>query len=612
VFPSFARAVEELIENAAKHGGDAPDIAVSIEPVPNAVEIRISDDGPGLADHEADVLKTGAETPLTHGSGLGLWLVHWIVTSHDGSITATGTERGTSMTVSVPRTQTTENTTVQNRLRQLTRARDQYQAAFEEASDAIIIFNDDARILDANPAAAPLLRLDRQDLLGRTLPDLLPAEFGFGNVWQELQTTGTSRGTVKFDGEDCEDRTVEYSAQADIIPGQHLVISRDITDRTKQEQELSRLKQRYETVLDAAPDPVFVANGETGEIIEVNGAAASLIGLPRDELVGQHYTTFHPTEDAELYRDIFEQSLETQGRVSRLSNGSHIELLTADGETVPVEYSIGSVSLPDAPVIVGIFRDLSDQIERERALEDTTQRLELALEGTDTGVWDWNIETDEVRWAGSLERLVGIEPGAFEGTFDAFVERIHPDDREKVAAAVERAAQTESGFQSEFRLQCENDTPIWVESRGEVYDTGGDAKRMVGIATDITERIERKRRLELAETVFENTQDALFVIDVTESHEFYIDRVNKTYEGLTGLSRSEITGKTPRDVVGDEIGSEIESRYTKCLERQETITYREEIPVGNEQRQWETKLTPVITEERVEKLVGAMREVTAV
>ncbi|WP_435062865.1 GAF domain-containing sensor histidine kinase [Halobaculum sp. EA56] len=104
LLPSFERAVEELVENAVKHGGEEPTVAVAVESVPNAVEIRIADDGPGLPDHEAEVLNAGTESPLLHGSGLGLWLVRWIVSGHGGSVEATDTDDGTTMTVSVPRT----------------------------------------------------------------------------------------------------------------------------------------------------------------------------------------------------------------------------------------------------------------------------------------------------------------------------------------------------------------------------------------------------------------------------------------------------------------------------------------------------------------------------
>lgn len=106
VAPSFERAVAELVENAAKHGGDGPTVTVAVAETPIEVEVRISDDGPGLADHEIAVLETGSETPLTHGSGLGLWLTHWIVTGHGGSVDASVSAGGTTMRITVPKSST--------------------------------------------------------------------------------------------------------------------------------------------------------------------------------------------------------------------------------------------------------------------------------------------------------------------------------------------------------------------------------------------------------------------------------------------------------------------------------------------------------------------------
>ena len=225
VLPSFEQALEELIENAAKHGGETPTVTVTVEVVPNAVEIRITDDGPGLDAHEVNVLKTGEETVLTHGGGLGLWLVHWIVSSHDGSVDATVTEEGTTMTVTVPRKPDTDS---QEPLTRLTQARDQYQAAFENAHDAMVVLNDDARIVAANSEAARMYGMDRQELLGQPISRFLPDGFEFEDEWSEFQKTGTERDIVTFVTPDDEKRSVAYSATADIVPGQHLVISREV------------------------------------------------------------------------------------------------------------------------------------------------------------------------------------------------------------------------------------------------------------------------------------------------------------------------------------------------------------------------------------------------
>jgi len=130
------------------------------------------------------------------------------------------------------------------------------------------------------------------------------------------------------------------------------------------------------------------------------------------------------------------------------------------------------------------------------------------------------------------------------------------------------------------------------------------------ILRDVTGREARKQERQLAETVFENVQDAVFLIDVVDEQEFYVLRVNNAYEDLTELSNDDIQGKTPPEIVGSEHGAEIESRYRECIKRRETIQYSETIPVEGEERHWETRLTPVIEDGTVVRLVGAMRDVT--
>lgn len=92
--PRIETAVWELLDNAAKHAGDEPAVTLTLTQSDETVVITVSDNGPGLPEDEQEVLVAGKETPLVHGSGLGLWLVHWIVESVDGSLYAENTENG--------------------------------------------------------------------------------------------------------------------------------------------------------------------------------------------------------------------------------------------------------------------------------------------------------------------------------------------------------------------------------------------------------------------------------------------------------------------------------------------------------------------------------------
>lgn len=230
VRPSFETALTELLENAAKHGDEQPTVTVRIERAPDTTRIEIADDGPGLPKQEQEVLTNEVETPLVHGSGLGLWLVYWIVTAHGGDLESTVSEEGTTMTISLPRVpNASSNAELSDQLPDLMRSRDRYRAVFEESNEAMVITNDDAQIIDANPAASTVFEVETDFLLGRSLPEILPESFDFDTVWSTFRTGGVIRDTMTVANEDGNKRTLEYIGTADIVPGQHLLIVHDIT-----------------------------------------------------------------------------------------------------------------------------------------------------------------------------------------------------------------------------------------------------------------------------------------------------------------------------------------------------------------------------------------------
>jgi PAS domain S-box-containing protein len=311
VLESFERAIMELVENAAKHGGAQPTVTVSVESRPDSLELYVADDGPGLSEQERAVLREGAETPLVHGSGLGLWLVHWIVDSHDGSVDATVTEQGTTMTVSIPRLPESGH---KKKITELTRARDQYHAAFEEATDALLITDDEGRIVDANAGATAVFGLDRQQLLGRSLREFLPADFDFDNEWQQFQTDTERRDTVTIHGADGVDRAVEYAGAANVVPGQHLFVARDVTSRNRREAEL-RMKTQ---AMDESPIGIAITDPSLDDnpMVYANDQFCELTGYERDEILGRNCRFMQgPESDPETVEEI-RQGIESHEPVS--------------------------------------------------------------------------------------------------------------------------------------------------------------------------------------------------------------------------------------------------------------------------------------------------------
>lgn len=270
--------------------------------------------------------------------------------------------------------------------------------------------------------------------------------------------------------------------------------------------------------------------------------------------------------------------------------------------------------------LVGAFQDITERRCASEALSRSRERLHLALSGASLGLWDWNITDGTVvfneQWAAMLDySLEDIEPHV-----DTWVELVHPDDLPRVTEALQEHLEGRSPlYETTHRMRAQDGSWRWILDRGKVVDRDAEGKplRATGIHQDVTERKEAQYRLRQLkqeyEAVFENAQDALFFVDVHPTEDgprFTYARLNPNHQEQTGLSEEEVRGKTPREVLGDELGATVESRYRRCVEEGATIEYEETLPLPAGTRMWHTKLSPVIFEGAVTHIVGIARDVT--
>lgn len=130
----------------------------------------------------------------------------------------------------------------------------------------------------------------------------------------------------------------------------------------------------------------------------------------------------------------------------------------------------------------------AERIASRRELESRA-RLELSLEAGGMGTWDWDLNTNSVTVSSGMERLIGLQPGTFEGTGQAFIDRVRPDDQDAVRHALLAAVDGAADYADEFRVLGAAGEVRWLETRGRVVATSeGVAIRMIGVAIDVTER----------------------------------------------------------------------------------------------------------------------------
>src|SRR3989442_1266341 len=128
------------------------------------------------------------------------------------------------------------------------------------------------------------------------------------------------------------------------------------------------------------------------------------------------------------------------------------------------------------------------------------QRLQLALQLARMSTWEWNVQTGEASWSRELEATAGLAPASFGGTFQSFLELVHPDDREYVRQTLVQAVEETRRFELEYRIVLPDGQTRWRTAAGDVLAIeGGKASRMIGVGQDITERKEAEHRLSQAE-----------------------------------------------------------------------------------------------------------------
>ncbi len=137
--------------------------------------------------------------------------------------------------------------------------------------------------------------------------------------------------------------------------------------------------------------------------------------------------------------------------------------------------------------------------ERTAELRATKERFELAVRGSTDGLWDWNIQTNEVFYAPRMKELFGYLDDEFPNVFDSFESRLHPDDHDWVLREINAHLHQCQPYDVEYRLQTKSGEYRWFRARGQaIWNEAGQPLRMAGSITDVTEQYQLRERFRLA------------------------------------------------------------------------------------------------------------------
>jgi PAS domain S-box-containing protein len=325
-------------------------------------------------------------------------------------------------------------------------------------------------------------------------------------------------------------------------------------ERNRAEEALAEERNLLRTIIDNLPDYIYVKDTESRYFVSNTAHVRFLGATTLDEVVGKSVFELFPQElAAQYYADDQEviqagQPLLRREERSVDQAGNPVWLLTTK---VPLQDSDGEIV-----GLVGIARDITERKEAEEALRVSEERFALATQGANDGIWDWDIQDNSLYWSPRLKELLGYADDELEVDFDTFESYLHPDDRERVGAALEAHLKDRVTYDVEERLRTKPGEYRWFRARGQaLWDEAGNSIRMTGSVTDITERkqaeAEREQLLTALEyrsaqlqTAAEVSRAGGSILDPNELIQQVVDLVGKRFDlYYAGLFLVDETGK---------------------------------------------------------------------
>jgi two-component system, cell cycle sensor histidine kinase and response regulator CckA len=310
----------------------------------------------------------------------------------------------------------------------------------------------------------------------------------------------------------------------------------DITDHKRAEAALRESEERYRLLFEANPHAMWVYDLETLRFLAVNDTAVRQYGYSRAEFLGMTIADIRPAGD----RDRLHAAV--GGLSPAPTPGSLWRHRRRDGSLIDVEIRSTDFESDGRRARLVLALDVTERLRAEAAVREAEQRFRLIAETIDEVFWITNPEVNRVLYVSpAYERVWGRPVADLESDPLEFVRAIHPDDRDRVAAAFHDPS---GYFQEVYRVVRPDGSVRWVEDRGfPVRGETGAIECLVGSAQDVTARYqaqaERERSTELLRTVLGSVSDAILTID----ERGIVHSANPATERMFGYSEADLVGR---------------------------------------------------------------------
>lgn len=259
----------------------------------------------------------------------------------------------------------------------------------------------------------------------------------------------------------------------------HETATQDDARRRQLEDQL-RMKGH---ALDHSSEALYLV-GEHGCFVYVNEQACRSLGYSREELLTMRVADIDPDFDGKLLH----------GETGKVRVAGEVFVFETrhqrrDGSIYPVEVQVSELQYNGQVLGMTLVRNISERKTIEQTLRDNEHMLQEAQRIAHVGSWDVDMVNDKLIWSDEIFCIWEIDKTKFKANFAAFLETVHPDDRDRVSLAYNEAITNHTRYDVEHRLLFPDGRIKYILERGEPkYDAQGKPVRFIGVSLDITER----------------------------------------------------------------------------------------------------------------------------
>jgi PAS domain S-box-containing protein len=473
----------------------------------------------------------------------------------------------------------------------------QHSLILTQAGEGIYGLDGDGLTTFVNPTAARLLGYDPDELAGRPMHQILHHSRPDGSPYPVEQCpiyAALRDGLVHRVSTDVlwrKDQTslpVEYISTPIVEQGAvtgAVVVFRDITERREAERAVQEGQERLRQLAEHIRGVFGMTDPAKQDMLYISPGYEEIWGRSCESLYASPQSwleAIHPEDRARvLEAATHKQAVGTYDEQYRILRPDGVIRWICD-RAFPIRDSSEIVYR-----IVGFAEDITDQKRIQESLRASEERLELVITGSSDGFWDGQVLPDEpwtslrtpVWWSPRVKAMLGYTDEEFPDVLESWASRLHPEDRDRVFAALTAHIDRRDPYDVEYRLITKAGEYRWFRARGQaLWDDAGRAIRMSGSLQCVTDRRRAEDALRRSEQLLRDVADnTTAVIYVKYADGRYL-LTNRRFEQIFNLTADQIVGHTDHEIFPRETADAFRAHDVVVLEQNRTVEYEEEAP----------------------------------